>query len=156
MVAVSISSVNNHYTTNVFICFDITFSKIRILFKRYSLPPAMKSYIYIYIYISPEMKKEPSCSVLFRLRKFCLFYVIIFPMTSVGHVKTRLTCKMESVTRVQILEEAVCVSLCATPLGKGMNLSLLPTPLNEEMLCEEKFNLFVHVCVYIRECLRKS
>ena len=37
---------------------------------------------------------------------------------------------MESATRVQILEEAICISLHAFPmanaLGKGMNSSLLP------------------------------
>ena len=32
---------------------------------------------------------------------------------------------MESVTRVQTLDEAVCISLCANALRKGMNLSVL-------------------------------
>ena len=34
---------------------------------------------------------------------------------------------MELVTQVQILEEAVCISLCANALEKAMNLSVLPT-----------------------------
>ena len=33
--------------------------------------------------------------------------------------------KMEQVTQVQILEEAVCISLYADALGKGMNWSIL-------------------------------
>ena len=33
---------------------------------------------------------------------------------------------MESVTQVQILEEIVCISLCANALWKGMNPSVLP------------------------------
>ena len=33
---------------------------------------------------------------------------------------------MELSIQVQILDEAVCISLCANALGKGMNLSVLP------------------------------
>ena len=34
---------------------------------------------------------------------------------------------MESVTRVQILNETICVSLCLNALGKGLNDSILAT-----------------------------
>ena len=33
---------------------------------------------------------------------------------------------MDSVTRVQILDETVCISLHTNALGKSMNLSVLP------------------------------
>ena len=33
---------------------------------------------------------------------------------------------MDTVTRVQILDEADCISHCACTLGKGMNPDILP------------------------------
>ena len=38
-----------------------------------------------------------------------------------------LSKEVKSVTRVQILDEAVCVSLRSNALRKGMNPSVLPT-----------------------------
>ena len=38
--------------------------------------------------------------------------------------------EIDSTTQAQIMEEAVCYSLCANSLGKGMNPSLSFLPLN--------------------------
>ena len=38
---------------------------------------------------------------------------------------------MEMVTLVQILDEAVCISLCTNALGKSMNSSLLPSAIDK-------------------------
>ena len=39
--------------------------------------------------------------------------------------------EMESAARVQILEKAVCISLWATALQKGMNPIILPPVINK-------------------------
>ena len=38
---------------------------------------------------------------------------------------------MELVMQVQILSEAICISLCTNALGKGMNPSVLPSAMGK-------------------------
>ena len=47
------------------------------------------------------------------------------------HVVSWLLWEMDKVVRIQIMDEAVCIPVCANTLGKSMNLSLLPPTIGE-------------------------